>query len=554
MKPHFFLLDDDAEALDRLQEDLIRRYGADYEVEGVTSAAEALNRLRELRDAGEEIAVMVADQWMPEMTGCEFLVRAHELAPDAQRILAIDVGDVSAQQPIVRALTLNQLDYYFGKPWASPEEELYPVTGEALRIYAKHKLPRYEKVALIAPRDHTEAQEYFDILERNGVACGYYLPDTPEGQALLEQHAPGTDRFPVLVLYDGRVMIAPTNVELARAMGAPTEPEDEVYDVTVVGAGPAGLAAATYAASEGLRTCIVEPAVVGGQASMSSMIRNYFGFPWGIAGADLTERGEAQAIGFGARMVAARDAIGLRADGDELIVTLENGIEARSRSVIIATGVAYRRLDVPGLAPLIGSGVFYGASFADARSLEDIDVYIMGGGNSAGQAALHLSKKGAKVTILIRGHSIAKRMAAYLVDEIEASGRIAVKLNTQIARAVGERRLEALVLRDAETGTEERVPAGALYILIGAEPRTEWLQDAVALDELGFILTGRDLESRDGAWPLERPPFLFETSMPGVFAAGDVRHGSAKRVAAAVGEGSTAVLLISDYLSPAEAG
>jgi thioredoxin reductase (NADPH) len=554
MKPRVFVVDDDGTALEGLRTDLHRRYGADYDVTGTTSAAEALTQLDEMRRAGTQVALLIADQWMPEIAGTDFLVQAHEIVPDAQRLLMIDVGDVSARGPIIRALTLNRLDYYFGKPWASPEEELYPVTGEALRMWAKSNLPRYEKLSIVAPNDHVRAHEIRDVAERNGVATGFYPSDSAEGRAMLNEHASGTDRFPVLVLYDGRVLIDPASDELARAMGAETEPDDSTYDVAIVGAGPAGLAAGVYAASEGLHTAVIEPEVVGGQASMSSMIRNYFGFPWGIAGSDLTERGEAQATGFGARFVISRNATRLRTEEGRRVVTLSNGMEVTSRAVIISTGVAYRRLDVPGIAPLVGAGVFYGASFADAQSLNGLDVYILGGGNSAGQAALHLARMEARVTILIRGDSLAKRMSRYLVEEIEGDGRIRVRLKTQVLRALGQQRLQGLVLSDSSTSTTEEVTAAALYVLIGAAPRTEWLRPVLACDDHGFLLTGADL-LRDAKtrWPLERQPLLFETSMPGVFAAGDVRHGSGKRVAAAVGEGSTAVLLVRDYLRLREA-
>jgi thioredoxin reductase (NADPH) len=344
-------------------------------------------------------------------------------------------------------------------------------------------------------------------------------------------------------------LIDPADDEVARAMGAETEPDDSLYDVTIVGAGPAGLAAAVYAASEGFHTSVIEPQVVGGQASMSSMIRNYFGFPWGIGGSDLTERGETQATGFGARFVLSRTATGLREDDGKRVVTLSNGMEVTSRTVVISTGVAYHQLDVPGIAPLVGAGVFYGASFADAESLGGVDVYVLGGGNSAGQAALHLARMGARVTILIRGDSLTKRMSGYLVKEIEGDDRIRVRLNTQVSSVLGHQQLEGLVLDDSSTSTTEEVPAAALYVLIGAAPRTQWLSPKLARDDYGFLLTGPDLlRVSESGWPLERPPLLFETSVPGVFAAGDVRHGSGKRVAAAVGEGSTAVLIVRDYL------
>jgi thioredoxin reductase (NADPH) len=550
MKPLLFLVDDDPQAVDRLRHALERRYGADYEVATAMSPMGGLSHLRDLHARGAQIALLIADQWMPDMTGIEFLMKAHEFYPEARRLLVIDVGDVTAEAPIVKALALNQLDFYFGKPWASPEEELYPVTGEALRVWAKRNLPRYEKVKLVAPRTSARAHGIRNVLEGNSVASGFYPMDSAEGRALLEEHAPGTDRFPVLVLYDGRVLIDPADAEIAEAMGAQTNPESSVYDVAIVGAGPAGLAAAVYAASEGLRTTAVEPSVTGGQASMSSMIRNYFGFPWGIGGSDLTERAERQAIGFGAGFVIARSATDLRAEGVERVLTLSNQTEVRSRTIVIATGVSYRRLNVPGIDSLIGAGVFYGATLSEAHALQGLDVYVLGGGNSAGQAAVHLATAGARVTILVRGDSLTKSMSDYLVREVATHSRIEVRLNTQVVGVIGNQQLEGLVLRNSGERATEEVPAAALFIFIGAEPRSDWLNSSVACDDRGFVLTDRDLfAGPTPRWPLERQPYLLETSMPGVFAAGDVRHGSAKRVAAAVGEGSTAVLLIRQYLS-----
>jgi thioredoxin reductase (NADPH) len=548
LKPLLFIVEDDQQAAKRLSRDLARRYGADYEVASVTSAEVGLAQLKELQ--GRAIALLLADQWMPEMTGIEFLIKAHEIHPSARRLLVIDVGDVSAEASIVKALTLNQLDFYFGKPWASPEEELYPVTGEALRVWAMNNLPKYEKARLVAPRTSARAHELKSVLDRNAIASGLYATDSPEGRALLDRYAPSTHRFPVIVLYDERVLIDPAQDEMAEAMGAPTNPEPGLYDVAIVGAGPAGLAAALYAASEGLRTVAIEPSVIGGQASMSSMIRNYFGFPWGIGGSDLTERGGRQATGLGARFVIARSATGLRSDGSERVLTLSNETEVRSRTIVIASGVSYRRLDVPGIDAFIGSGVFYGATPSDAQALQGSLTYVLGGGNSAGQAAVHLADAGARVTILVRGDSLAKGMSDYLVREVTAHRQIEVRLKTQVVGVVGKQQLEGLVLQDSEVGETEEVPAAALFIFIGAEPRSDWLGSSVVRDHRGFILTGRDVLSVESPhWDLERQPYLLETSTPGVFAAGDVRRGSVKRVAAAVGEGSTTTMLIHQYLS-----
>lgn len=543
--PVLVAVDDDPVALGRLEDALVARYGRDYAVVTEGSSQAALLRLRQLADAGDEVVLLLADQWLPDGEGIEFLVEAGRIHPYARRLLVIDVGDVTAERPIATAMTLNQLEFYFGKPWESPEEELYPVTGEALRRWAITRRPRYEKVRVIddSPRGRTLNR----WLGRNNVTSGLYAPDSAVGRRLIEAHGIDTALLPALVLYDGRVLVDPTDDEITQALGANTEPGTGTYDVTIVGAGPAGLAAAVYAGSEGLHTILVESRTVGGQAGASAKIRNYLGFPWGISGLELAERASRQATQVGAEVVVSRSATSLRAEGSDIVLTLSSGAEIRSRTVIVATGATYRRLDVRGVDELVDAGVFYGAAVTDAHALAGADVYVVGGGNSAGQAAAHLAAAGANVGLLVRGASLAATMTDYLIQEITGSGHIEVFLDTRVDEAIGTRRLQGLVLVNTKTGTNRRVDADALYVFAGAAPHSDWLDGVVARDRWGYILTGPDAPT-DPADQLTRPALLLEASVPGVFAAGDVRSGSVKRVAAAVGEGSTAVLMVREYL------
>lgn len=530
---------------------LDRRFGRDYEVVGTAGTGQALDMLNAAARAGRSVAVVIVPMWMPEMTGIEFLTTVRDLHPAARRVLVIDVGDVSAEADIVRALTRNHLDFYFGMPWASPEEELYPVIGEALRLWARQNQPRYEKAVIIDAADHPRGRELRGWLERNGVATGLVFADSPRGRELIDKHQLVADHLPGVVLHDGQTLQDPRNDELAEALGASTRPRDTTYDVAIVGAGPAGLAAAVYAASEGLSALVVESGAIGGQAGTSSKIRNYLGFPWNISGGELAERASRQAQQLGVHCVVARAVQALRASGTQRLLTLSNGDEVAARAVVLAGGVAYRRLGVAEVDALVGAGVFYGAAVSEAQSMADMDVYVLGGGNSAGQAATHMAAAGARVTILIRGQALSASMSDYLIEEIRASDSIRVRTGTRIIGAHTAQRLESLVLCDSDGDHTTTVPADALFVFIGARPHTEWLAGALALDSNGFVLTGRDLSLATDSvsrWPLERPPSALESSMPGVFAAGDIRHRSVKRVAAAVGEGSTATLLVREYL------
>jgi thioredoxin reductase (NADPH) len=522
-RPVLFAVDDDRDGLLRLARDLRRRYGADYRLITAVSGPAALPRLARLQEEGEQVALLVAGQWLPQMTGIDFLGRAHLSHPAARRLLLFPYGDARALKVVARAMAAHDLDYYLAKPWQPREQMLYPLISELLGDWAKANGPGFEVVQVIGPPWDARSHEVRDLLQRNGFRFGFHADDSERGSALLEQAGQRPGRV-VLLFHTGQVLVDPPNADVAAMLGATTQPGRKSRDLAIVGAGPAGLAAAVYAASEGLRTVIIEAEAVGGQAGTSSMIRNYLGFPRGISGGDLTARAYEQAWLFGAQFIFMAQVVGIRTAGEHLVLVLRDGAEVRSRAVVIGTGVSYRRLGIPALDALIGSGVYYGAAVTEARAMAGKHVFVVGAANSAGQAALHLAKYARRVTMLVRGSSLGEKMSAYLV-------------------------------RDSVTGTTETLAAGALFILIGATPHTEWLPDSVARDERGFILTGRDAltwQTRHG-WPLDRPPLPLETSLPGVFAAGDVRHRSTKRVASAVGEGAVAVQLVHEYFDATSA-
>jgi len=549
-KPLIMVIDDPV-TVEALTADLRRRFGGDYEVVGDSSPTGALVTLEHLRAAGEPVALLIVGQWLPGVTGVEVLGQAHELHPTARRVLLITYGDASTSEPLLTGMTLGRIDDYLAKPWGPPEERLYPAIGDLISAWWRATSPGHlELVQVVGPRWSPRSHELRDLLSRNGIPNGFYDGESAEGRRLLEERGLASTQRPLLLLFDGRVLLDPATEEVAQALGVSTRPEPGRYDLTIVGAGPAGLAAAVYAASEGLRTLVLEREAVGGQAGTTSVIRNYLGFPRGVSGADLAYRAREQALLFGADFVYAQAAGGLRAAGDDRVLTLRDGSRATSRAVVITTGVDYRRLDVPGLDRLTGAGVFYGAAVAEAQALAGQDVFVVGGANSAGQAAVHLAKYTASVTLLVRGESVADTMSDYLVKEIDRAENIIVRQRTQVIAAQGVGRLEELTVRDDERGRTERVPAAALFVLIGAEPRTDWLATALERDDHGFLLTGTDVPvsmGADGSPPL-RMPLPMETSLPGVFAAGDVRHGSVKRVASAVGEGAVTVQFVHQYL------
>jgi len=548
--PVIFAVATDHTVRSALDEVLRRRYGLDYSVAVAEHPTGALRQLEGCRDAGEQVALLLAPFRMAGTDGIPFLVEAHRLHPTARRVLVLDVGDVTAADELAQALTLNQVDSYFGQPWASPEEEVYPVLGDALRVWAREHQPRYEKAVIVDAPNGTRGVQLRGWLERNTVATTLLADSSDRGRAVLAEHGARPQQMPVAVLYDGTVLVDPTEAELAEALGARTHPAHTRYDLVIVGAGPAGLAAAVYAGSEGVRAIVVEGDAVGGQAGTSTKIRNYLGFPWGLSGGELTERASRQAEQLGAEFLVACRAEKLRAEGPDRILTFSNGDEVTAATVVIAGGVTYRRLGVAAVDALVGAGVFYGASPSEARSMGGLDVFVLGGGNSAGQAAAHLANAGARVTVLVRGASLEASMSDYLIRELDASPDVTVRFGTEVVGAGPGGRLDHLVLRDRADGTTTIAPADALFVFIGARPHTDWLADALALDSHGFVLTGRDLmEESPASWSLERMPSWLETSIPGVFAAGDIRHGSIKRVAAAVGEGSTAAMLVHEQLS-----
>ena len=551
-QPVILLAVDDGRVLDALAADLGRRFGSDYRVLAERSPNAALATLERLAAGSEAVALLVAARHMAELGGLELLLRAHQLHPGAKRVLLEGRGEWTSGEPIVRAMALGQLDFVLFRPWRPVEQNLYLPVSEYLAAWERSRAPLVEAVRVVGPRWDAHSHAIRDLLARMSIPYGFYPDDSEEGGRLLEELGEDGSRLPVVAFRRGLVLVKPSRAELAEAFGMRTRPPSGGCDLLIVGAGPAGLAAAVYGASEGLQTLVLEPSVPGGQAGSSSLIRNYLGFPHGLSGDELTVRAFEQAWLFGAETVLTQAATGLEARGPERVVRLSDGAEVAARAVILATGVAWRRLGVPALEALAGSGVFYGAAGTEALAMRGEDVFVVGAGNSAAQAAVHLARYAASVTIVAIEHDLGEHMSDYLVREVEATANIRVCLHQQVVDGRGRARLEALTLRDADSGATRTVAASAVFILIGAEPRTDWLEGVVERDQRGYVLTGRDL-ARPGAppagWPLERAPLLLETSLPGVFAAGDVRYRSVKRVASAVGEGAIAVQLVHEYLA-----
>jgi thioredoxin reductase (NADPH) len=548
-RPFLMAVDAEPASLRIIGRELSRRYGQDYRVICESSATAALRRLEKLRDAGEPVAVILADYGLPEMNGSEFLARAHALYTTAKRGLLFAWGDRTASQPVLRAMALGQIEYYLTKPAQEPDEQFHRVIAEFLDEWTRGFGARFVAVRIIGEQWSPRSHELRDVLGRNGLPYDFIESHTDEAAALLRKAGLDASRLPVLILHDGEVLVDPPNERIADAFGVNNLPQG-VVDIAVIGAGPAGLAAAMYGASEGLATVILEREALGGQAGSSALIRNYLGFPRGISGAELALRAFDQAWLFGAIPHLIRPVVALRRSEGVYGVKLGDGSEIMARAVVIATGISYRRLGVPGLDALTGAGVFYGAAVTEARAMQGQRVFVAGGGNSAGQAALHLAKYAEQVTLLVRAESLAESMSDYLITEISAAGNIEVLTRVEIVGGEGEGRLEALLLKDHATGTTRTAPAAALFVLIGAQPHTDWLPPEIERDSRGYILTGADLV-RDGKPPAgwERLPLLLETSLFGVFAAGDVRARSIKRVAAAVGEGAATISLIHEYLA-----
>jgi thioredoxin reductase (NADPH) len=541
--PAILTVDDDPGVLAAIEADLRERYGEHYRIVAADAGAAALEALGELRLRDDPVALMLVDQRMPAMTGVQLLSQARTLYPDAKRALLTAYADTDAA---IRAINDADVDYYLMKPWDPPEERLYPVLDDLLGTW---RPPRpTPDVRVVGTRWSRASHALREFLTRNLVPYRWLdLETDDEARKLLELAGEDGTELPVAVLGDGEVLANPTPNVLAERIGLRVRAASAAYDLLVVGAGPAGLAAGVYGASEGLSTLIVERTAPGGQAGTSSRIENYLGFPVGLSGADLTMRARQQATRFGAEILTPQEAVGVVRRDPYMLVGLADGTEVTAAALVIATGVAYRTLDVPGVEALTGAGIYYSAGRAEALDHAGGDVYLVGGGNSAGQAAMFLSQHARTVTLLVRDQTLAATMSRYLIDQLEATDNVTLRYGVSVAAAQGDGHLEALTL--AADGTSERVRADALFVFIGMRPRTDWLDGVVERDDGRFILAGIDLGPSPRGWPLEHPPLPLETNVPGLFVAGDVRHGSIKRVASAVGEGSMAVRFVHERLA-----
>jgi thioredoxin reductase (NADPH) len=547
-KPILLTVDDDPSVSRAVARDLRRQYGERYQVVRASSGAEALEALRDIKLRGGRVAVLLADYRMPEMSGIEFLEAAMDLFPRARRALLTAYADTDAA---IAAINLVDVDYYLLKPWEPPEEKLYPVIDAMLDAYRGQPDAEMAEIKVIGHRWSAPSFEVRDFLARNAVPYRWFASDEPEGGRLLQAAGVDAERLPVVVTREGETLVAPEIGELATAVGLSTTPATDFYDLVIIGGGPAGLGAAVYGASEGLRTLLVERQATGGQAGQSSRIENYLGFPDGVSGAQLTDRARRQAVKFGAEILTARDVTSLEARASARVVSFGDGTEIAAHTVIVATGVSYRNLDVPGVSDFSGRGVYYGSAATEASDCVDRDVYIVGGANSAGQAATFFARMAKSVTLVVRGDSLERGMSHYLIEQLESLDNVTVRLGTCVEEAHGDGHLEALSLCDLESGATERVPTSHMFIFIGAQPRTDWLDGVLQRDGRGFLLTGPDLMvegQRPHGWMPDRDPWVLEASVPGVFVAGDVRADSVKRVASAVGEGAMAVTLAHRYL------
>lgn len=548
-KPVIMTVDDDPMVSAAITRDLRSRYGPEYRIVRATSGSEALSVLARLALRGQPVALIASDQRMPRMTGIEMLEQARSHAPGAKLLLLTAYADTDVA---IRAINDIGLDYYLLKPWDPPNERLYPVVDDLLGDWTQANPDHTSDVRVVGHRWSDRSHEVKTFLARNHVPYRWYdIERDAEGGRLQALAGATLDDLPLVLVPDGETLRAPTTLDLADALGLRTRAQQPLYDVCIVGAGPSGLAAAVYAASEGLSTVVVEREAPGGQAGQSAAIENYLGFPKGLTGSDLTQRAVAQVARFGAEMIVARDVTGLETRGPVHAVLLDGSGEIEARAVIVATGVSYRRLDATGLDELTGRGVYYGATASEASQCEGDDVYVVGAANSAGQAALNLARYAKRVVMVVRAGALDDTMSRYLIERVAATPNIEVRYRSEVVACRGDGHLEALTIADRQSGSSEEVPSSWLFVFIGASPRTDWLGADVVRDDKGFVVTGQDLLSpgRAGSWTLSRPPYALETSVPGVLAAGDVRLDSMKRVASAVGEGAMAVYLVHRYLA-----
>jgi thioredoxin reductase (NADPH) len=547
-RPAILTVDDDPAVSRAVARDLRRQYGEHFQVVRASSGDEGLEALREIKLRGGRVAVLLADYRMPQMSGIEFLEQAMDLFPNARRALLTAYADTDAA---IQAINVVDLDHYLLKPWDPPEEKLYPVVDALVEAWKATPDREVSEIKVVGHRLSAPSWKLRDFLAANLVPYRWFTTEDPEGQRLLDAAGVGPEAVPLIVTADGRPLAAPSKAELAAAVGLSTEASQDFYDLVIVGGGPAGLGAAVYGASEGLRTVLLERRATGGQAGQSSRIENYLGFPDGVSGSQLTERARRQAGRLGAEVLTTRDVTAVEARGSARVVRFGDGSEISAHTVILATGVSYRPLQCPGAADLTGRGVYYGSAVTEAAACKDSDVYIVGGANSAGQAAVFFSQYARSVTLVIRGESLERSMSYYLIQQLGAIENVSVRTCTEVVGAHGEGRLEALTLRCSNDGKHDQVDAGFLFVFIGAEPRTDWLGATLSRDTRGFVHTGPDLMvdgKRPSGWDRDRDPYHLETSVPGIFAAGDVRANSVKRVASAVGEGAMAVTLVHRYL------
>jgi thioredoxin reductase (NADPH) len=555
-KPAILTIDDDREVLGAIARDLRNRYGDRFRIVRADSGASAIEALEQLKVRNETVALFLSDQRMPQMSGVEFIEQATTMFPEAKRVLLTAYADTNAA---IRAINSAKLDYYLLKPWDPPEEQLYPILDDLLDDWLSVYHPPFEGIRVIGDRWSPCSHQVKDFLARNQVPYQWLdIEQEAEAQKLVNYVTKNNNppKLPLVILGDGYQLEKPSNLDLAAKIGLQTQAERPFYDLAIVGGGPAGLAAAVYGASEGLSTIMIEREAPGGQAGSSSRIENYLGFPVGLSGGDLARRGVTQAKRFGVEILTPQEAVGIKLEDHYKILQLADGSELTCHALLVATGVAWRRLKVLGCDRLTGRGIYYGAAKTEAIACKNEHVYLIGGANSAGQAAMYFSLYASKVTMLVRGDSLSHSMSQYLIDQIAATPNIEVMVNTEVVEVRGENSLESITLLHNDKNSQSTVEAKSLFVFIGAQPQTDWLEKVVARDERGYILAGADLKSssqRLPGWNLEREPFLLETSVPGIFVAGDVRHNSIKRVASGVGEGSIAIMFVHRYLAETRA-